>query len=492
MLSVLKASRVEFVFRHFDAPAIAAQRSNVPLGGFGVELSLKSVEYKSFDDAAVKEGEGRQGATADADAAGDEGEVMGIRFATLRGRHPQHADALSKLQEYLYSRDTGFEELRVWEMQSLGVHAAQRVASATDPLALLRQLSSEFPTYATSLSRVKTNETFVGELRSMQQFVSEGHTNHLVLNGRMIDPRKVDAFELYSIVADELNRVAALDALRIQPSDAARLAAIDLSVVPPARFNVPIDRALILCDLEQETAYSRWPKSLNSFVHFAPSWHAQFAQVRRNLFTAVFVVEPTSLLSVYSLAMLQRVVMQRFPIRVALLLAAPEPRDDLSLPDQLKLAAARAFVAFASQLSDIVEPSDPAWPGTTGLADALGLFTAVAQLARQYVPIKSMEQLEQAIGMLAQSYPGFDLTPASLLRGGEHHVHVDALLARMRAQIEELGLSVNLAEPVAFLNGEVVSGDDPVNNVIREMMTTTPAIKEAILNKVISDETPDL
>jgi hypothetical protein len=300
---------------------------------------------------------------------------MGIQFATLRNRHPQHADSLSKLQEYLYSRDTGFEELRVWEMQSLGVHAAQRVASATDPLALLRQLSSEFPTYATSLSRIKTNESFVGELRTMQQYVHEGHTNHLVLNGRMIDPRKVDAFELYSIVADELNRVAALDALRISPSDAARLAAIDLSVVPPARFNVPLDRALVLCAISRRTPPTRaGPSRSTAYVHFTPSWHAQFPQVRRNLFTAVFVIEPTSLMSVYSLAMLQRVVMQRFPMRVALLLATPAPRADLSATDLVKLAAARAFLAFASELSDL-EPSSAAWPGATGLADALALFT---------------------------------------------------------------------------------------------------------------------
>jgi hypothetical protein len=53
-----RAVSVDYVFRHFDAPAIAEQRSKVPLGGFGVELSLKSVEYKSFDDAAVKDAEG--------------------------------------------------------------------------------------------------------------------------------------------------------------------------------------------------------------------------------------------------------------------------------------------------------------------------------------------------------------------------------------------------------------------------------------------------
>lgn len=490
MHSVLKSGGVGYVFRHFDAPAIAEQRSKVPLGGFGVELSLKSVEYKSFDDAAVKDAEGQQKANANA-GGDDDGEVMGIQFATLRNRHPQHADSLSKLQEYLYSRDTGFEELRVWEMQSLGVHAAQRVASATDPLALLRQLSSEFPTYATSLSRVKTNESFVGELRTMQQYVHEGHTNHLVLNGRMIDPRKVDAFELYSIVADELNRVAVLDALRISPSDAARLAAIDLSVVPPARFNVPLDRALVLCDLEKDAAYSRWSKSLNAYVHFTPSWHAQFPQVRRNLFTAVFVIEPTSLMSVYSMAMLQRVVMQRFPMRVALLLATPAPRADLSATDLVKLATARAFLAFASELSDL-EPSSAAWPGATGLADALALFNAVAQSARQYVPIKSIEQLQEAIGMLTHSYPGLDLTPATLVRGGEHHARVDSLLDSMRAQIEELGLSSDITEPVAFLNGEVISGDDAVNNAIRDMMNAGVKMREAIVNKVITDETVDL
>jgi hypothetical protein len=94
--------------------------------------------------------------------------------------------------------------------------------------------------------------------------------------------------------------------------------------------------------------------------------------------------------------------------------------------------------------------------------------------------------------MLTHSYPGLDLTPATLVRGGEHHARVDSLLDSMRAQIEELGLSSDITEPVAFLNGEVISGDDAVNNAIRDMMNAGVKMREAIVNKVITDETVDL
>ncbi len=496
MHSVLKARAlagdVDYVFRHFDAPADVRLRGKVPLGGFGVELNLKSVEYKSFDDAAVKDAEQQQQQQQEQQQDGDvDAEVLGIRFGTLRSRYPEQAESLTKLQEYLYSRDTGFEELRVWEMQSLGVHAAQRVASAQEPLALLRQLSSEFPTYATSLSRMKTNESFVHELRLMQNYVSEGHANHLVLNGRMIDPRKVDAFQLYGIVAEELNRVAAFDALRIAPVDAARLAAIDLSVARPARFNVPLSRAAVLCDLEADDAYLRWPKTLASFARFAPSWHQQFPTTRRNLFTAVFVLDPTSLLSVYTFSMMQRIVQQRFPLRLAVLLATPAPRADLSAADEVKLAAARAYLAFAGEMSSL-DASESGWPGSRALTDAVSLFTATAQVARQYVPIKSVDQLTEAIAMLASNFPDMDLEPAALMRGGDNAARVDAILDGMRNQLADLGLATDLAEPLVFVNGKLVISDDPANSAVREMMEQIETVKQMIMDKLITDDTADM
>ena len=37
---------VEYAMRHFDAPSGAADAKPLAFGGYGVELNLKSVEYK--------------------------------------------------------------------------------------------------------------------------------------------------------------------------------------------------------------------------------------------------------------------------------------------------------------------------------------------------------------------------------------------------------------------------------------------------------------
>lgn len=57
-------------------------------------------------------------------------------------------------------------------MKDLGVQAAVRVAGASDPLRMLRDVSGNFPSLAKSLSKVSVSETFKFEVQSNTQAMS--------------------------------------------------------------------------------------------------------------------------------------------------------------------------------------------------------------------------------------------------------------------------------------------------------------------------------
>lgn len=74
----------------------------------------------------------------------------------------------------------------------MGYQAAQRIISSTNPLRLLRDISQNFPTHATSLSKVKVNETLKQEIKD-NAFVEPGR-NLVLINGRAINPDTIEPF----------------------------------------------------------------------------------------------------------------------------------------------------------------------------------------------------------------------------------------------------------------------------------------------------------
>ena len=60
--------------------------------------------------------------------------------------------------------------MQVWDMNDLGLQAAQRIAQSSDPLAMLADISQNFPGLVSSLSRQTVNAS----LRSAVQYNQVG------------------------------------------------------------------------------------------------------------------------------------------------------------------------------------------------------------------------------------------------------------------------------------------------------------------------------
>lgn len=129
---------IKYVTRHF-----VRHRSDtkVRLSGYGVELHLKSTEYKAQDDSPRKDNE------ETFDSESDVNEVEGFDFKKLKEVHPHLSHSLDKMRASLLEKSEEITALKAWEFQELGLQAAERVASiqGEEALSILQFTAQNFP-----------------------------------------------------------------------------------------------------------------------------------------------------------------------------------------------------------------------------------------------------------------------------------------------------------------------------------------------------------
>lgn len=252
---------------------------------------------------------------------------------------------------------------QVWDVQELGIKAAQRILSASDPLFMLTELSQNFPSRTRSVSQSSLDASVLEELEANQQLLPGGR-NLMVLNGVMMD---LDATDLYQLLSRVRAEVRLADALALTGLGAEDISALMLlrSAVPAAKEG---DAAVILneaeCivwlnDIETDDVYSSWGRDISGILmrtmpgtavaasvaqHCVsvlcrvlcrvctsptvcqtctnPFWSpprclGNFHRIARNLYNGVLVVDPSMADGLEALATAAQVVSGRYPIRCA-------------------------------------------------------------------------------------------------------------------------------------------------------------------------------
>lgn len=130
---------IKYVTRHFVRNR---SETKVRLSGYGVELHLKSTEYKAQDDSPRKDNE------ENFESETDENEVEGFDFKKLKEMNPHLSHSLDKMRASLLEKNEEISALKAWEFQELGLQAAERVASiqGEEALSILQFTAQNFPT----------------------------------------------------------------------------------------------------------------------------------------------------------------------------------------------------------------------------------------------------------------------------------------------------------------------------------------------------------
>ncbi|XP_015878960.3 UDP-glucose:glycoprotein glucosyltransferase isoform X1 [Ziziphus jujuba] len=288
-------------------------RNALNLGGYGVELALKNMEYKAMDDSAIKKGVSLE----DPRTEDLSQEVRGFILAKILERKPDLTSEIMAFRDYLLS-STVSDTLDVWELKDLGHQTAQRIVHASDPLQSMQEISQNFPNIVSSLSRMKLDDSVKDEIIANQRMIPPGKSL-MALNGALINIEDVDLYLLVDMIHQDLLLADQFLKLKVPPSTVRKL----LSTLPPSDSNMfRIDfrstHVHYINNLEEDAKYRRWRNNLNEIL--MPVFPGQLRYIRKNLFHTVSVIDPATVCGLEGIDMVMSLYENNIPMRFGIIM----------------------------------------------------------------------------------------------------------------------------------------------------------------------------
>ncbi|KAJ3413453.1 hypothetical protein HDV05_008022 [Chytridiales sp. JEL 0842] len=434
-----------YVLRFKPSPSLKAG-GDLYLSGYGVELALKSTEYKVIDDRVQDNGNKPNEGNEDADAEGSEVSKND-----------------SDLDEILHDENgPSVQALSKDEIKDLGVKAAQVILSTQNPLAALVHISQDFPKYSHIIAKAKIDSSVRYAVRKgLVTTLVPGGMSRLYLNNMEVDLRTLDVFSLVDAMRKERVLVSSLTSLQISVD-----AAIDLLSTPPAPltkaqteevFDVRDPNVYWWNDLEKDKRYKNWPKSLTDLLR--PSYPNQLRYLRKNLFNMLFAINLTDLNQLQILMEALGYIEREIPIRFGL-----APLVDLTNDESDSVVMAKA-------LSHV-------WK-TGGKKKAKELLTEFFTLVKDGKTATAENPTFAAIDQAFRKVSGSDIAVITTEASSEAVEYIAAL----RAYTQKIG--VDLASGGMFFNGRFIELDQ---GWTQSMLMKYPKMLESIQMKVYHGE----
>uniref|UniRef100_A0A8C4QCE6 UDP-glucose ceramide glucosyltransferase-like 1 n=1 Tax=Eptatretus burgeri TaxID=7764 RepID=A0A8C4QCE6_EPTBU len=370
-----QAGDLVYVLRHY----VKVCDRKVRLSGYGVELAIKSTEYKAKDDAQVKDGNMNASVLEVQDVVD---EIQGILF------HPELKDNLQELRTHLVESTNEMAPLKVWQLQDLSFQTAARVMSAPrgEGLRVLRDISQNFPNKARTLTRTKVSSDMRNEIEENQKYFSGSHGIHpgesaLFINGLNVDLDLHDPFTVLEIVREDGRVLEGLQALGLRGHLLADL--LGLGVNPPEgshALDIRQDAILWINNIEEDRKYSNWPINLQELLR--PTFPGVIRQIRKNLYNLVLVLDPEQAEAKELIKLAEMFYQHNIPLRLGLVFVvnAEEQVDGNEDPG---VALVRAF-NFVSLDSDNSKAFSTIMYDRVEDGDLLTVTDVVSVLAKKY------------------------------------------------------------------------------------------------------------
>uniref|UniRef100_A0A665TLF1 UDP-glucose ceramide glucosyltransferase-like 1 n=1 Tax=Echeneis naucrates TaxID=173247 RepID=A0A665TLF1_ECHNA len=298
-----------YVLRHFVADP---KPKKMLLSGYGVELAIKSTEYKAVDDTKTTIN------TEDEDNS----EVQGFFFGTLKKSHPDLEEQLAELRKHLLESTNDMAPLKVWEMQDLSFQAASRIMSVPkfDALKLMQDVSQNFPSKARSLTRVAVKQEMRKEIEENQKHLSETIGVHpgdgeLFINGLHIDLDTHNPFSILDILRGEGRVLEGLHNLGIKGEHQGKLLRLPVNAVDDSyALDIRHPTIMWINDIENDPVYRSWPTGVQELLR--ATFPGVIRQIRRNFFNLVLFLDPVQEESVELVKLAELFYKHKIPLRI--------------------------------------------------------------------------------------------------------------------------------------------------------------------------------
>ncbi|XP_076640007.1 UDP-glucose-glycoprotein glucosyltransferase [Colletes latitarsis] len=467
---------INYILRHYLKDR---SEKHVRLSGYGVELQMKSTEYKATDDSDIKDN-----ADKDSETYSDSmEEIDGINFVTLKNLYPDKHAELDKLQTHLLESSHEIGALKVWQFQELSHQAAERIMNSptNDAINVLIDISQNFPMQAKFLIRTKVNSDMKKEMK-LNQMIFAASLNiqptdtALFVNGLFFDLEAVDVLGLLESLRSEFKVMESLRNIGFSNSKMSKLLALDLSTnMDKQEFAIDIrDSAIIwLNDIEQDVTYSRWSPSLTELLRptFLPGL---LRNIRRNLYNLVLIIDPLSKESTPLITLAQSLYFHAAPLRVGFVFVTNYDTSITGLTDA-SIAVNNVYHYFAE-----IKGSEHALQFLIDLGNYIGPDGATVDDVKKALKVQDSsaninyilgEESEYDVGRhLASDFvkrTGFKKFPQALMNGVP--LSSDQLNA---AALEEAVVSTIMTQTPALqkavYRGEMSDGDDVVDYIMNQ------------------------
>uniref|UniRef100_A0A8C5CCI1 UDP-glucose glycoprotein glucosyltransferase 1 n=1 Tax=Gadus morhua TaxID=8049 RepID=A0A8C5CCI1_GADMO len=279
--------RALYVLRHYLAKP---SPNKVFLSGYGVELAIKSQEYKSCSDADTK-----------------------IK------------EQLKELRKHLVESTNEMAPLKVWQMQDLSFQTAARILSApaAEALNVMRDLSQNFPTKGSLGLQPGDSALFI--------------------NGLHIDLDTQDIFSVFEVLRSETTVMEGLRSLHVDTPHIHDV--LKLNVQPSdSDYAVDIRHPAInwINNLETDHRYSSWPYNVQELLR--PTFPGVIRQIRKNFHNLVIVLDPTQENAAELLNVAEMFYTNNIPLRYVIgLVFVVSDEDDVDGMEDAGVALVRAY-----------------------------------------------------------------------------------------------------------------------------------------------------
>ncbi|XP_061824096.1 UDP-glucose:glycoprotein glucosyltransferase 1 [Nerophis lumbriciformis] len=456
-ISKVEEGLATYVLRHYLADPSAKR---VYLSGFGVELAIKSQEYKAKDDTQVQEAEVNATVIRENDPVD---EVQGFLFGRLKTLYPELKEQLKELRKHLVESTNEMAPLKVWEMQDLSFQTAARILAApsVDALNVMKDLSQNFPTKARSITKTVVNADIRKEIADNQKFFKGTLGLHpgesaLFINGLQIDLDTQDIFSVFEVLRSEARVMEGLRSLHIDTPYIHDI--LKLNVQPTdSDYAVDIRSPAIswINNLETDHRYSSWPYNVQELLR--PTFPGVIRQIRKNFHNLVIILDPTQENAVELLSVAEMFYSNNIPLRIGLVFVVSD-EDDI---DGMKDAGVGLLRAY-NYISDEV--------------DSHNAFEAVISMFNR-VPPEGRLSVGDVIKVLEKRFPYVEIS--SILGADSSY---DSKRKEGRAYYKQTGVG---PLPVVMYNGipyqrEHLDSDELETVTMQKILETTTFFQRAV------------
>uniref|UniRef100_A0A3P8PGB5 UDP-glucose ceramide glucosyltransferase-like 1 n=1 Tax=Astatotilapia calliptera TaxID=8154 RepID=A0A3P8PGB5_ASTCA len=456
ILSKVNEGSVTYVLRHY----LPSRGKKVYLSGYGVELAIKSQEYKAKDDTQV------QGAEVNATMIGENDpvdEVQGFLFGKLKTLYPELKEQLKELRKHLVESTNEMAPLKVWQMQDLSFQTAARIlaAPAVDALNVMKDLSQNFPTKARSITKTVVNSEIRKEIGENQKFFKgtlglQPGDSALFINGLHIDLDAQDIFSVFEVLRSEARVMEGLRSLLIETPFIHDI--LKLNVQPSdSDYAVDIRSPAIswINNLETDYRYSSWPSNVQELLR--PTFPGVIRQIRKNFHNLVIILDPTQENTVELLSVAEMFYANNIPLRIGLVFVVSD-EDDIDGMQDAGVALVRAYNYITEEV------------------DSQNAFEAVMSMFN-HVPVGGRLSVGDVVKVLEKKFPYVEVS--SVLGADSSY---DSNRKEGRAYYEQTGVG---PLPVVMYNGipyqrEQLDPDELETVTMQKILETTSFYQRAV------------